>query len=239
MAVQFNKVTWYSKIIAMVIFVAMPFVGFYYGIQYGEVMQTANPGSGTVQTPAPIVSAGSDYYQSVSAWQTDRHDDASFSIAYPLDFAIDDNHVLTPSTDWRLNSSNVSGLKVLTITIPSAFEPQTNFGDAKLTVGYSANSAAAAQCLRDDQTGGLATPSSTAVVNGIHFAVFHSSSAGAGNLYDTTSYRTIHGGYCYAVEYTIHSTQIANYPAEYGLQPFDPAPLTDVLDRMVGTFKFL
>lgn len=236
MAVKMREVTWYSKLIAMVVFVVLPFVGFYYGIQYGAMMQAASPGSGTVQAPTVT---GTDYYQNVSAWQTNRHDDAKLSIAYPLDFAVEDNHVLTPSADWRLNSPNVSGLKVLTITIPSAFEPQTNFSDAKLTVGYSANSAAATQCLRDDQTGGLATPSSTAVINGIHFAVFHSNGAGAGNLYDTTSYRTIHGGYCYAVEYTIHSSQIANYPAEYGLTSFDPAPLTDVLDRMVGTFTFL
>lgn len=76
-------------------------------------------------------------------------------------------------------------------------------------------------------------------MNGIVFTVFHSNDAGAGNYYETTSYRTLHAGQCYAIEYTIHSGQIANYPARYGLKPFDEAQLTDVLDRIVGTFKFL
>ena len=240
MAVHWNRVTWYSKTIALVLFVALPFIGFYYGMGYGEMVGAANGnGPSTAPVASSTGSAGTGYYQNVAAWQTDRHDDAGLSIAYPIDFAINDNHALTPTTDWRTNSPNVPGLKVLTITIPSAFEPQTNFVDANLTIGYSANNIALEQCLNQDQSGGGVMATSTAVINGIHFEVFHSSDAGAGNIYETTSYRTLHAGACYAVEYTIHSSQIANYPAQYGLKPFDEAQLTDVLDRMVGTFTFL
>ena len=76
------------------------------------------------------------------------------------------------------------------------------------------------------------------MINGIDFTVFHFSDAGAGNIYETTSYRTVHGGQCWAIEYTIHSSQIGNYPPKYGLQPFNEATLHDVLDRIAGTFKF-
>jgi hypothetical protein len=68
--------------------------------------------------------------------------------------------------------------------------------------------------------------------------VFNSSSAGAGNLYQTTSYRAIQGGECWAIEYTIHSSQIANYPSSYNLQPFNQTELTTLLDRIAGTFSF-
>ena len=33
---QFNKVTWYSKVIAMILFIALTFVGFYLGVKYQE-----------------------------------------------------------------------------------------------------------------------------------------------------------------------------------------------------------
>jgi hypothetical protein len=97
------------------------------------------------------------------------------------------------------------------LTIPKSFEPGTNFGDAKLTV--------------------IATTTSDCVP-----AVATSSDAGAGNLYDTTTYKRANGTTCYTLEYTIHSTQLANYPAELHLQQFDASHLHSVLDRIVGTF---
>ena len=96
------------------------------------------------------------------------------------------------------------------------------------------------QCLTPDQTGvpNAGAPATT-TINGIVFTIFQSADAGAGNYYQTTSYRTLHAGACYAVEYTLHSSQILNYPAQYNLQQFDPNKVTDVLNRIVGTFKFM
>lgn len=33
---KYNRVTWYSKVIAMVLFIALPFIGFYLGMKYQE-----------------------------------------------------------------------------------------------------------------------------------------------------------------------------------------------------------
>ena len=33
---KYNQVTWYSKVIAMVLFIALPFIGFYLGMKYQE-----------------------------------------------------------------------------------------------------------------------------------------------------------------------------------------------------------
>lgn len=244
MKIEWNKVTWYSKFIALALFVALPFIGFYYGTQYGKTIAMIG------QTPIPTgatstVSGGNDtntataYYNDPAEWQSDANNTAGgFSIAYPLDFDTEDNYSAAPSTDWRLNT-NASGVKYFTLTVPRAFEPQTNFVDATLTVGASGNNVAVAQCLTPDASGGPGTATSSVMINGIDFTVFTFDGAGAGNYYQTTSYRTLHAGKCYAVEYTVHSGQIANYPASYDLQPFSEQQIDSVMKEVVGTFKFI
>ena len=123
--------------------------------------------------------------------------------------------------------------------MPRAFEPQTNFVDATLTVGASGNDQAVAQCMAPDTGDGQATATSSATINSIDFTIFQFAGAAAGNYYETTSYRTLHAGKCYAVEYTVHSGQIANYPASYDLQPFNEQQIDSVMQNIVGTFKFL
>jgi hypothetical protein len=234
-----NKVTWYSKLVALVLFVALPFIGFYLGIRYGEALAW-------VSQPVAMASSTTTgtgvnpYYTNTAVWQTDVRSgaNAGFTIAYPLDFTADDNYSVAPVTDWRLGANGAPGIKFLTITVPAAFEPQTNFADATLTVGASANSQAIAHCLTPDATGPPASAPASTTINGISFTSFSSTDVGAGNYYETTSYRTMHAGECWAVEYTIHSSQIANYPSSYELHPLDEAAIKGVLERMVGTFHF-
>jgi hypothetical protein len=243
--IAWNKVTWYSKSIALVLFVALPFIGFWYGTKYGELIAPLTApalieATTTTTTSVSSGGTGAEYYANTAEWQTDANNTAGgFSIAYPIDFPTTDNYLGAPSTDWRVGANGTPGITYFTLSIPSAFEPQTNFADAKLTVGASANATAVSACLEQDANGPPATATSTATINGIQFTVFKSSDAGAGNMYETTSYRTTHAGKCYAVEYTIHSSQIGNYPPQYNLQPFDQTQATDVLDRIVGTFTFM
>ena len=243
MKIEWNKVTWYSKMFALALFVLLPIIAFWFGVNYEHIRDAANSYPG----PQASVSSGqSDYYTNVAEWQTDTPYSTAtysgnagwFSIAYPIDFAVDDN-VIAPTPEWSQYSSEAdAGYLYFTLTIPKVFEPQTNFAEAKLTVGSSLSSGAVLNCLSVDANGGSSEATSTVTINGIPFIVFRSASAGAGNLYETTSYRTLHAKQCYAIEYTIHSSQIANYPAEYNLKPFDKQKLSDVLDRIVGTFKF-
>jgi hypothetical protein len=242
--IQWNKVTWYSKFIALVLFVVLPFIGFYYGVQYGKIITTIGqmPATNATSTAIPPATANTAavYYNDPSEWQTDANNTAGgFSIAYPLDFDAQDNYSAMPSTDWRLGANGAPGIKYFTLTVPRAFEPQTNFIDTTLTVGASGNNAAVAQCLAPDQSGEPTTTTSTATINGINFTVFKSADAGAGNYYETTSYRTLHAGKCYAVEYTVHSGQILNYPSSYNLQPFNEQQIDSLMQNIVGTFKFM
>jgi hypothetical protein len=238
MKIQWNAVTWYSKLLALALFVALPFISFYGGQKYEDLRMAGNSGMAmltaqNLQNPSPLP----EYYRNVAEWQTSRNDVGGFSVAYPIDFPLNGINSAAPSTDWRLRGNGTPGNLYFTLTIPKVFEPQTNFNDARLTVGSSRNDAALKNCLTPDPTGGPAQATSTTMINGIPFTAFHASDAGAGNYYETTSYRALHAGQCYAVEYTIHSSQIANYPAEYHLQPLDETKLKDVLDRIVGTFQ--
>ncbi len=235
--IQWNKVTWYSKIVALVLFVGLPFVGFYFGEQYGKSLTLANTDTTPVSTTNQNV-LQNDYYSNTAEWQSDSNSNL-FTISYPIDFNTADNYSAAPSTDWRLSANGIPGIKYFTLTVPRAFEPQTNFADATFTIGASKNSLAIAQCLNQDMGGGPGTSSSTATINGIQFAVASFSGAGAGNLYQTTSYRTLHAGQCFAIEYTIHSSQIGDYPTSYNLKPFNQQKITSLFQNMVGTFSFL
>lgn len=238
MNIEWNKVTWYSKLLALALFVALPFAGFYWGARYGETKQYAVDVFATLKNASSAVQSENAYYENVSEWQTDQNN-SGWSIAYPIDFGVNDNYSVAPTDNWREGTPGGPRLQPFTLTVPRAFEPQTNFAEATLTVGASGDAAAVAQCLAIEPMGPpTQLPTSTAMINGTAFTVFHLSDAGAGNLYETTSYRTIHDGQCWAVEYTIHSSEIGNYPPEYGLRPFDEAELHDVLDRIVGTFRF-
>ena len=219
MKIEWNSVTWYSKMLALALFVALPFIGFWYGMQYGaSVGYLAVQRDNAASVAAPTVSAadnGSEYYGNPAEWQSYSDTKGGFAISYPIDFPTDENYPSSPSTDWTiLNDGTASGVLSFTLTIPASFEPQTNFADAKLTVGWSGDSGAVTQCMAPAIGGGPSgSATSSVILGGMPFTVFHSNDAGAGNYYETTSYRTLRAGRCYAVEYTVHSSQIANYPA--------------------------
>jgi len=134
------------------------------------------------------------------------------------------------STDW-MNGSVEMGRVLARVTIPKSFQPNTNFSDARFTVGTSADLTALKNCL----VGGT----NQVDINGTPFTVFIMADAGAGNRYDTTSYRTVRNDQCYVVEYTIHSTNIGNYPPELGITEFDEVQIQSALEAMVHSFAFL
>lgn len=193
------------------------------------------PASQTATSTAPVATTSPDYYENTASWQTYQDSAKGLSVSYPLDFDVMTDNLPGSDASWRANSGGVSGMTLFTLTVPKAFEPQTNFADAKFTIGKSNDAAAVKDCLTPDPSGGPGAATSTVFVNGTNYTVFTASDAGAGNLYDSTSYRTVLDGACYAIEYTIHSTQLANYPASYGLTQFDEARVKDVLDRIVST----
>lgn len=225
-----------SAVVWIVVLIVFAAAAFYLGLHYGTPAPAQNPVIATSTSPV-VVQEGSEYYSNVAEWQSYQDTAAGYAIAYPIDFSTDEPLSLKSSTDWLTNNvAQAPGFKIFTLTIPKVFEPQTNFSDATLTVGYSKNAAALADCLIAQNGESTSTP---VAINNADFTVLTSNDAGAGNLYETTSYRTTHAGACYVVEYTVHSAQLGNYPTSYNLSQFDETRVRGVLDTIVGTFRFL
>lgn len=45
MSIEFNKVTWYSKLLALIIFILFPIIGFCLGMQYQKAVDAAYIGT--------------------------------------------------------------------------------------------------------------------------------------------------------------------------------------------------
>jgi hypothetical protein len=123
------------------------------------------------------------------------------------------------------------------VHIPKSFLPNTNFGEAKFTVGTSVDPDAIKNCLISDN-GNMGTTSEV-TIGSRKFTKITFSDAGAGNFYDTASYRTVYNNQCYAIEYTIHSSNIQNYSPDQGIKEFDKGKITSVLESISQSFKFI
>ena len=144
--------------------------------------------------------------------------------------------IIAYSQDWNVQTTNL-GLLLAVVKIPKSFLPQTNFSEAKFTVGTSADPVAIKNCFKSD--GGSIGTTSEVTVNNQKFTRITLADAGAGNFYETTSYRTIYNNQCYAIEYTIHSTNIGNYSPDQGIKEFDKQKVEPLLENIVSSFKFL
>jgi hypothetical protein len=158
-----------------------------------------------------------------------------FRFIYPVAFVRTSGGV-DQTPDWKVGSTTL-GTLLAAVTISGDFQPKTNFSDARFTVGASVATGTIATCLTEGN-GGPAS-STSVMIGGTQFSKIEMSDAGAGNRYETTSYRTVHDGQCYAIEYTIHSTNIDNYSPEAGITEFDKAKVEGVLEGMVQSFQFL
>lgn len=156
-----------------------------------------------------------------------------FAFSFPTNFDIASTPQ-NPGPGWSAPAST-QGLVVAKLEVPREFQPGTNFADAAFTVGKSADPIAVSSCL-NNLDGSAAT--TTAYIGEDKFTKLEFTGAGAGNLYQTTSYRILRDTFCWAVEYTIHSTNIQNYP-EGEVEAFDEAAITRSLEEVARSFRFL
>ncbi len=140
-----------------------------------------------------------------------------------------------PTQFWYSNSKG-QGVILAHVNVSKDYEPKTNFAGAYFTISRSVDALAFQSCL--EPTNGEKNEGE-AKVSGFLFTKFISTDAGAGNFYDTTSYRGMMNGYCYAIEYTMHSTNIANYPADLEIKEFNKSKIQDQLENIVKSFKSL
>lgn len=161
----------------------------------------------------------------------------TFTFMYPSSIAVTGGG-MGYTQDWMVNATT-SGLLLAKASLDASFQPHTNFVEATLRVGTSADPSAVSQCLTYNPSGGPgAQPVTRQTINGTAYTVMRASDAAAGNRYDTTSYRTIRNNQCYVIEYTIHYGNIQNYDPAMGVKEFNEAAVAKVMDGIVQSFRF-
>ena len=179
---------------------------------------------------ANITSASTAGYENY----TDRS--STFSFIFPKDFSVSGTDMGYNSQSWA-QGATTTGMELARIDVPQNYESGTNFGNAWFTVGASSNPSAVATCLVNTFDVPTATTTRT-IINGVLFTKMTFTGAGAGNRYDTTSYRAIHAGMCYAIEYTIHYGVLQNYP-KGAVTQFNEQKIRSALDHVAQSFRFL
>lgn len=157
----------------------------------------------------------------------------TFTFEHSALFPTVDGNTSAPTLEWEQNAKE-PGILLASVTIPRSYMSGTNFSSARMTVGRSTD---LKSCLIDNS--GSNVKGTPATLGGFPVTKFVSSDAGAGNFYESTSYKGTVDGDCYVVEYTIRSTNIGNYSPDQGVQEFDKAKIQNELEKIIKSFRFL
>jgi len=126
---------------------------------------------------------------------------------------------------------------VTSFVLPADMSAGTNLGQAGVYIGATTSPSIVTTCATAQQNSGeIATTSAT--IGGTVFSVFTSNDAGAGNFYETKSYRAVVNGSCLEINETLHSGNIGNYTPGT-VTEFDHAKFSGILDAIVQTYQSL
>jgi hypothetical protein len=149
----------------------------------------------------------------------------NFRFNYPNDFSF-----VTPSY------ANLED-KIVQIQVPKSTYGNTNFGDADFYV-----SAVYAKSLQDCLKLNLPEGSTGFVdsdkvsINGVSYYKTAGNGAGAGNFYESKTYRTYHNDFCLEIGQTIHTSNIGNYTPGT-VTEVDKNPVWQKLDGIMQSFS--
>ena len=125
---------------------------------------------------------------------------------------------------------------MVAITLPKELFEGTNLIEAGVYIGTSSSPAIASKWnLPSAESGEV--PAGTIEVNGTSFAVFTSTGAAAGNIYEERVYRALRNATCFEIVELLHSGNIDNYEA--GVVAFDRGRFQSYLEAIVQTFSFV
>jgi hypothetical protein len=110
----------------------------------------------------------------------------------------------------------------------------TNLVDASVSVGVSNDPTILAACSAGQATQGE-KPAGTVALGGVKFTRFTFEDAGAGNRYESTSYRATSGGNCYELVEFLHWAAIENF-SPGAIKEFDRAKIEAVLQAITRSF---
>jgi len=159
------------------------------------------------------------------ALNTYRNEQYGFEIQYPSDFAVE----ATCFPEATIGNPVVS-LRL----VGEPYHAGTNLLDACVIVGVDRSAEAREICMEPrpvEEYLGAEEINATIFSRGARVG------AGAGHVYDVTSYRTLHGDACYEIALFLHSHNVGVY-APGTVSDFDRGAVMDRLVRVLETFRF-
>src|SRR6266498_167738 len=172
------------------------------------------PMSVAISSPSPTPDATSN-------WQTYTNAQYGFEFKYP------------PNLLLKTDIQGIEGTPALAqVEFTQNSFPKTNFVEAGIAV---ADLGQKSDCLtRIDQYQNF---TGQQTINGIVFKTGSVTGAAAGNLYESSIYRTIHDNACIQITIVIHTGNIGNYP-EGTVSEFNKSLALGPLNLILSTFKF-
>jgi hypothetical protein len=171
-----------------------------------------------------------------TGWRSYVNQKFGISLKYPPTFQLTPGRS-GPLAEWQ-QYGLTNGIEVASIGIPRSSQIRTNFLGASLRIGVSTEPTAVKECLSPPASFGYHDAYAERTIGGKTFREFTRSDAGAGNFYEYISYRSIRDTGCEVFEYSIHKTNIQNYPAEAGRKEFDRTAVLKSLDSILDTVHF-
>ena len=149
-----------------------------------------------------------------------QNSSAGYSISYPRGFAVRENDTLI-TDDFQIDGT--------AFIFPDSYAEGKTLNETKIHVGVQKDACPDSQ-----------SPKTAVTINNTQFQKFDWSGVGAGNLYQGTTYETMHGNFsCYIITLYMHSCNLGPDCSPGHAKSFDKQPLVDVFEKMLGTFKVL
>jgi hypothetical protein len=174
---------------------------------------TATP---TLAGTAPTGPSAIPTQDEIAGWSSYHDDAGKFSLLYP--------------SDWRRWDS--SGYPVIfSVEVP----PGTTLGEKQMRINVIQG---VAECSNANAGGPVDTspPENITTPGGITFLKESGADAGAGNVYQLTSYSVLHGTTCVTITFVLHSSN----PQMYDTPPpdYDAVAESRVFDKILNTLQF-
>ncbi|MFA5831076.1 MAG: hypothetical protein WC878_04585 [Candidatus Paceibacterota bacterium] len=140
-SIQFNQITWYSKLIAVMIFFALPAWSYWLGFEYGKATSETEIFIRTASSSVPSVLSAEvkiPEYKRISGWSVFSHRLIPFQIQYPPEWEI--HPILNDPEDMApfFGASSFDFVKVGTSQVISIafFQNTKNLSAEELSDGF-------------------------------------------------------------------------------------------------------
>ena len=218
--IRWNEVTWYSRLGALVLFLAViPALFFYIGEQY----------EATTSLRAPLIASSTLPSSASGLVQAYLNPEYNFTIQYPSNKA--------PCTGgWSdFLSTNNGAMRFCSTPL------EGKFNTALLTIGVSSNAQDIVSCLvTPPSEESQITDMGTTTINGVAFHEILADSPGAGQSSASYFYRSILTGYCVNIEETISGPDPSQMNSAQGVAAqADYKDIKSQLDNAVESFRLL